>query len=220
MRRVALAPVILSVLVAAGCESGSSPSGYTFTTPPPALTTTVRPAPVPTRSATTRPYAVPTPRVVVGPPVVSPTLSAPPPAARPASASMTTTTVVRPGATSAARSFTPASPRPAAAPSTTVLANDQTFDRELASATTPVIVTFTAKWCGPCHAAAPVLDALAVEQAGRVKVIRIDFDQSPQVVRRYGISAIPAVLVVKNGVITQRKVGYQSRENLMAAVGD
>lgn len=100
-----------------------------------------------------------------------------------------------------------------------VLANDSTFDREYSTSPVPVVINFTAKWCGPCHGVSRSLDQLAVEKAGRVKVLRIDFDQSPGLVRRYNISALPAVLVVRDGVVVKRMVGSQSRENLSAAVG-
>jgi thioredoxin 1 len=98
----------------------------------------------------------------------------------------------------------------------TILATDQTFDRELAGSTVPVVINFTAKWCSPCHALAPVIDTFAAENAGRVKVIRVDFDQSPSTARRYNVSALPAVLWVKNGVVVKRTVGFQSRDRLNA----
>lgn len=100
----------------------------------------------------------------------------------------------------------------------TILANDKNFDREFAGSTVPVIINFTAKWCGPCHAMAPNIDNLSAEYGGRVKVIRVDFDQSPVVARRYNISALPAVLVVKHGVVVKRMVGYQSHDNLVTAM--
>lgn len=111
-------------------------------------------------------------------------------------------------------SATPA-PRNAAG---TILANDRNFDREFAGSTVPVIINFTAKWCGPCHAMAPNIDNLAAEYGGRVKVIRVDFDQSPIVARRYNVSALPAVLVVKHGVVVKRMVGYQSHDTLVTAM--
>lgn len=112
---------------------------------------------------------------------------------------------------------------PAAAPrhigSPVVLATDATFDREYGTSPVPVVINFTAKWCGPCHGVSRTLDQLAAEKAGRVKVIRVDFDQSPGLVRRYNISALPAVLMVRDGVVVKRMVGSQSRDNLAAAMG-
>lgn len=110
----------------------------------------------------------------------------------------------------------PAAPRLTGSP--VVLATDATFDREYSTSPVPVVINFTAKWCGPCHGVSRTLDQLAVEKAGRVKVLRVDFDQSPGLVRRYGISALPAVLVVRDGVVVKRMVGSQSRDNLSAAV--
>ncbi len=97
-------------------------------------------------------------------------------------------------------------------------ATDATFDRELAAAGDAACINFTAKWCAPCKAMAPTLDQLAAEQNGRLKVIRVDFDECPATVRRYGISALPALLMVRNGVVVKRIVGYQSRENLARSV--
>lgn len=103
-------------------------------------------------------------------------------------------------------------------PAGTILADDRNFDREFAGSTVPIIINFTAKWCGPCHAMAPNIDNLAAEYGGRVKVIRLDYDQSPIVARRYGVSALPAVLVVKHGVVVKRMVGYQSHDSLVTAM--
>jgi len=65
---------------------------------------------------------------------------------------------------------------------------------------------------------APALDSLAAERGGRMKVIRVDVDESPATARRYSISALPAVLVLSDGVVVKRMVGYQSRENLAMAL--
>lgn len=96
-------------------------------------------------------------------------------------------------------------------------ATDATFDSELAAAGGAACISFTAKWCAPCKAMAPTVDRLAAEQGGRLKVIRVDFDQSPATVRRYGVSALPVLVMVRNGVVVNRIVGYQSRENLSTA---
>lgn len=145
---------------------------------------------------------------VVARPITSSTSSATSPALR-----YTPSVAVRTSTTSTAAT----TPRLTGSP--VVLATDANFDREMASSPVPVVINFTAKWCGPCHGVSRTLDQLAAEKAGRVKVIRIDFDQSPALVRRYNISALPAVLMVRDGVVYKRMVGSQSRENLSAAMG-
>jgi len=110
--------------------------------------------------------------------------------------------------------------RPAATVGATpvVVATDASFGRELAASKSSAVINFTAKWCGPCRAMAPALDSLAAERGGRMKVIRVDVDESPATARRYSISALPAVLVLSDGVVVKRMVGYQSRENLAMAL--
>lgn len=84
---------------------------------------------------------------------------------------------------------------------------DDNFEQEVLSATEPVLVDFSAEWCGPCKALGPVIDALATEYAGRVKIGAVDVDKNQSLAVKYGISAIPTVLLFQNGQVTQKFYG-------------
>jgi thioredoxin 1 len=89
----------------------------------------------------------------------------------------------------------------------TALVSDKTFDEEVLKSSEPVLVDFFAEWCGPCKAMAPALEQLAAEQKGKVKVVKIDVDQSPGITTKYGIRAMPTLIVFKNGEVAGQHVG-------------
>jgi len=89
----------------------------------------------------------------------------------------------------------------------TALVSDKTFDEEVLKSTEPVLVDFFAEWCGPCKAMAPALEQVASEQKGKVKVVKIDVDQSPAITTRYGIRAMPTLIVFKDGKVAGQHVG-------------
>lgn len=89
----------------------------------------------------------------------------------------------------------------------TTIVTDATFDKEVLKSTEPVVVDFFAEWCGPCKAMAPALDAVAKEMAGKVKVVKLDVDQNPQVTQRYGIQAMPTLMIFKDGAKAAEQVG-------------
>lgn len=97
---------------------------------------------------------------------------------------------------------------------------DANFDEKVVQSSEPVLVDFTATWCGPCRMMAPTVDALATEYHGRVKVGKLDIDQNPMVTEKYGISSIPALLVFKNGEVIDRVIGVQSKEKLAGMLND
>ena len=74
-----------------------------------------------------------------------------------------------------------------------------TFDAEVLNSTEPVVVDFHAEWCGPCKAMAPALDLVASEMKGKVKVVKVDVDQNPGITGKFGIRAMPTLLVFKGG---------------------
>ena len=93
--------------------------------------------------------------------------------------------------------------------------NDQNWEEEVAKATVPVLVDFSAVWCGPCRVLSPIVEKLADELAGKVKVGKVDIDDSPNVTARYGIRGVPTVMVFVGGERTAQHVGLTSRENLL-----
>lgn len=81
------------------------------------------------------------------------------------------------------------------------------FDHEVLNASTPVLVDFWATWCGPCKMIAPVIDEIAAEKGGAVKICKVDVDENQAISARYGIRAIPTILLFKNGDVKEQIVG-------------
>jgi thioredoxin 1 len=92
--------------------------------------------------------------------------------------------------------------------------DDVTFDAEVLASDVPVLVDFGARWCGPCRALAPIVERLAAEHAGRFKVVKVDTDEAPAITKRYGVRAVPMVLVFRNGEKTAAHLGVASKEKL------
>jgi thioredoxin 1 len=92
---------------------------------------------------------------------------------------------------------------------------DTNFDTEVLKSTEPVLVDFTATWCGPCKALAPVVEKLAEESGGKFKVGKLDIDEAPDVTKRYGVRGVPTVLVFKGGEKVDQHVGVTNRETLL-----
>ena len=101
---------------------------------------------------------------------------------------------------------------------TTVATSSATFDHDVLHAATPVLVDFWAPWCGPCKAIAPSLDALAREQTGVWQVVKVNVDDEPELAARFGIRAIPTLLLFAGGELRDRLVGLASKESITARV--
>lgn len=95
---------------------------------------------------------------------------------------------------------------------------DSSFDQEVLASDVPVLVDFGARWCGPCKALDKVIDRIADETAGRLKVAKVDVDDAPQVAARYGVRGVPTVLVFSGGQKVGQHVGATSREKLLELV--
>ncbi len=92
-----------------------------------------------------------------------------------------------------------------------VIINENNFEEEVLKSDIPVLVDFWATWCGPCKMLAPVIEAIANDHAGEIKVCKADVDENGELAEKYGISSIPTVLLFKNGEPVKRSVGSKSR---------
>ena len=100
--------------------------------------------------------------------------------------------------------------------SETITLNESNFDRELTQDDKPMIVDFWAEWCGPCKMIAPLLDEIAREKAGAVKVAKVNVDDNQSLSSKYNIRAIPALLFFENGQLRDQVVGVTSKKDLLS----
>ncbi len=92
---------------------------------------------------------------------------------------------------------------------------DATFEQEVIKSETPVLVDFWAEWCGPCKAMAPVLDQISVEQADRLRIVKVDVDENSEYAGRLGIMSIPTMVLFKDGEPVERIVGFHPKDQLI-----
>ncbi|WP_308315515.1 thioredoxin [Streptomyces sp. ISL-100] len=97
---------------------------------------------------------------------------------------------------------------------------DATFDDEVLKAGLPVLVEFTADWCGPCRQLAPVLSDVAREEADRVKVVQLDVDSNPETTLRYGVLSMPTLIVFRDGEPVKQMVGARPKRKLLLELAD
>ncbi len=95
---------------------------------------------------------------------------------------------------------------------------DATFDEHVASSDVPVLVDFWAEWCGPCKQIAPILEEIAEEQAGKLTIAKLNIDEAPELAARFGITAIPTLIVFKHGQPVTTLRGVQSKSAILKSL--
>ena len=99
-----------------------------------------------------------------------------------------------------------------------VYVSDATFEAEVLQSTTPVLVEYWAEWCGPCKMIAPILDDVAKEYSGKLKIAKLNIDENQDTPPKYGIRGIPTLMLFKNGNVEATKVGALSKSQLAAFI--
>ena len=95
----------------------------------------------------------------------------------------------------------------------------QTFEAEVLKSETPVLVDFWAEWCGPCHAVSPVLDKIAEERSGELKLVKVNIDEEQELQQRYGVMSIPTMILFKDGEPAAAVVGAQPKGAIERSLG-
>jgi thioredoxin 1 len=95
---------------------------------------------------------------------------------------------------------------------------DATFDETIATSDVPVLVDFWAEWCGPCKVIAPILEEIAGEQAGRVKIAKLNIDENLDITRRFEVMSIPTLVLFKDGEAVQRLIGAKPKGQLLQEI--
>ncbi len=97
---------------------------------------------------------------------------------------------------------------------------DANFDGDVLASAEPVLVDFWAEWCMPCRTLAPIVDAVADELAGKARVGKVDVDANRGVAMKFGITAIPTIIIFKGGQVVKKFVGFKKKDDLVAALAE
>jgi thioredoxin 1 len=98
------------------------------------------------------------------------------------------------------------------------IVTDASFETDVLGSSTPVLVDFWAEWCGPCRMVSPALEEIASEHEGRITVAKLNVDENPEVVRRYGVMSIPTMALFVDGSEKKRLVGAMPKRNILAEI--
>ncbi len=96
---------------------------------------------------------------------------------------------------------------------------EATFEQEVIQSDKPVLVDFWAEWCGPCHAVAPVLDKIVEEQAGELRLVKVNIDEEQELAQRFGVMSIPTMILFRNGEPAGAVIGAQPKGAIERALG-
>lgn len=96
--------------------------------------------------------------------------------------------------------------------------NDNNFESEVLKSKEPVLVDFFAEWCGPCKMMAPVIEEIAKKTEGKIKVGKINVDESPDAAEKYGVMSIPTLILFKKGEVSKTLVGLRSKEDIIKEI--
>ena len=97
---------------------------------------------------------------------------------------------------------------------------ETTFDEEVGATSEPVLVDFWAEWCGPCKLIAPILEEIAAEQAGSIRIAKVNVDEAPDLARRFEVMSIPTLILFDGGVPAKRMVGAKGKPQLLEELAD
>ncbi len=93
--------------------------------------------------------------------------------------------------------------------------SDKSFQADVIQSKEPVLVDFWAEWCGPCRAVAPVLEEVAGELKGKLKIVKLNVDENPETAAKYGIQSIPTLMIFKNGEMASRQIGAAPKAKIV-----